>query len=60
MITTKNITPTLGLGAKVKKDDMVTVEGTGVTEFLPHKKVVTVHRLHAQTLIKAGKAILVS
>lgn len=59
MITTKKAITTLSLGDKVKKDDMVTVEGTGVTEFLPHRKQVTVHRLAAQKLIKAGKAIMV-
>jgi hypothetical protein len=59
MITTKNITK-LELGSKVKKDDMVTIEGTGVTEFLPYRHKTTVHRLAAQTLIKAGKAIMVS
>lgn len=59
MITTKKAISTLSLGDKVKKDDMVQVEGTGVTEFLPHRKVITVHRLAAQTLINAGKAVLV-
>jgi hypothetical protein len=59
MITTKKITSTLSLGDKVKKDDMVTIEGTGVTEFLPYRHKTTVHRLAAQTLIKAGKAVAV-
>lgn len=59
MITTKNITSKLSLGDKVKKDDVVEIEGTGVTEFIPYKKKFTVHRLHAQTLINAGKARLV-
>jgi hypothetical protein len=59
-VTPKNVSPTLELGARVKKNDMVNVEGTGVSEFLPYKKEVEVHRMHAQTLIKAGKAKLVS
>lgn len=59
MITTKKVISTLSLGDKVKKDDMVTIEGTGVTEFLPHRHQTTVHRLAAQTLIKAGKAVMV-
>ena len=59
MITTKKLVSKLSPGDKVKKDDMVEIEGTGVTEFLPYKKRTTVHRLAAQTLINAGKAVMV-
>lgn len=58
MITTKKITSQLLPGDKVKKGDNVEIEGTGVTEFIPYRKRFTVSRLHAQTLINAGKAVM--
>jgi hypothetical protein len=44
---------------KIKKDDMVTVKGTGKSEHLPKGKEVLVHSVHANTLVETGKAVRV-
>lgn len=40
---------------KIRKDDMITVVGTG-SSFLKKGEKVSVHKIHGNNLIKAGKA----
>lgn len=44
---------------KVKKDDLITVVGTGKVPFLPKGEKQTVHRIAGEKLIASGKAELV-
>lgn len=47
---------------KVKKTDMVLIQGTGVSKFLPanSKSQKRVHRVHAERLVAEGKAKIVA
>lgn len=41
---------------KVRKDDRVTVYGTGASQHIKRGQAVEVHPVHAETLINSGKA----
>jgi hypothetical protein len=58
MIDSKSVKKGSEVERKIKKNDMVFVEGTGSSKFIPKGKKKKVHRILAEKLVENGSVTL--